>query len=217
MKFKCKICGKQFDEKYAYENHLSRKTPCDKVIEPDPDALFSCIHCGRSFSRKDTLNRHYKTCKMVGSKHSLTRRPVIKEIEEPDWESADTSIDDNEKDYIKKEEDDEKEDIKSIVHKKITHYVYLLQEREFIKTNENIYKIGRSEKENNKRFNQYPNGSILLFQIICINCVKMESEIIKKFKEKFIQRKDIGREYFEGDYKTMINFIYRMVKNEDST
>jgi hypothetical protein len=28
-----------------------------------------------------------------------------------------------------------------------TNYIYLLQEREFIKTNENIYKIGMTTKE----------------------------------------------------------------------
>lgn len=50
------------------------------------------------------------------------------------------------------------------------NYVYLLQEREFIKTNENIYKVGRTKKENYQRFNQYPKSSILLFQTICNNC-----------------------------------------------
>lgn len=33
-----------------------------------------------------------------------------------------------------------------------TQYIYLLQEREFIKTNENIYKIGKTKQENCKRF-----------------------------------------------------------------
>jgi hypothetical protein len=30
-------------------------------------------------------------------------------------------------------------------------YIYLLQEREFIKTNEPIYKVGRTKAEHNKR------------------------------------------------------------------
>ena len=49
----------------------------------------------------------------------------------------------------------------------MSNYIYLLQEREFIKTNENIYKIGMTTKLNFERFNQYPKGSVLLFQIIC--------------------------------------------------
>ena len=61
------------------------------------------------------------------------------------------------------------------------NYIYLLQEREFIKTNESIYKIGRTKQEHNKRLNQYPKGSILLVQIICSNCVIMEKKIITFF------------------------------------
>ncbi len=95
-----------------------------------------------------------------------------------------------------------------------SQYIYLLQEREFIKTKENVYKVGMTEKENHKRFNQYPKGSILLFQIICKNCKNMEKNIIKQFKEKFKQRKDFGNEYFEGEYKNMIDIIYLTVKDE---
>ena len=43
-----------------------------------------------------------------------------------------------------------------------TQYIYLLQEREFIKTKEPIYKIGKTKQVNNKRFGQYPKGSVLL-------------------------------------------------------
>jgi len=99
-------------------------------------------------------------------------------------------------------------------NKIIINYIYLLQEREFIKTKENIYKIGRTKKENYFRFNQYPNGSILLFQMICNNCENIEGQIIKKFHEIFNQRKEIGNEYFEGDYKIMIDIIYLIIKNE---
>jgi hypothetical protein len=97
-----------------------------------------------------------------------------------------------------------------------TNYIYLLQEREFIKTKENIYKVGMTKKENHERFNQYPKSSILLFQIICNDCKNIERHVVKKFKETFKQRKDIGNEYFEGDYKNMIGIIYLIVKNENN-
>ena len=95
-----------------------------------------------------------------------------------------------------------------------TNYIYLLQEREFIKTKENVYKVGMTKKENHKRFNQYPKGSVLLFQMICNDCNNIEKSVIKIFKEIFIQRKDIGNEYFEGDYKYMIDIIYLAIKND---
>jgi hypothetical protein len=36
----------------------------------------------------------------------------------------------------------------------IINYIYLLQEREFVKTKETIYKVGMTKKENYIRFNQ---------------------------------------------------------------
>jgi len=97
-----------------------------------------------------------------------------------------------------------------------TNYIYLLQEREFIKSKENIYKVGMTKKENHIRFNQYPKGSVLLFQMICNNCKSIEKQIIKLFIEKFENRKDIGSEYFEGEYKSMIDIIYLTIKNEEN-
>ena len=95
-----------------------------------------------------------------------------------------------------------------------SNYIYLLQEREFLKTKENVFKIGMTTKQNHERFNQYPKGSILLYQMICENCKNMENQIITSFKENFTQRKDIGTEYFEGNYKNMIDIIYLTIKNE---
>lgn len=97
-----------------------------------------------------------------------------------------------------------------------TNYIYLLQEREFIKTKENVYKVGMTTKENFSRFNQYPKGSILLFQMICNNCKNIEKQVIELFKKSkdIKHRKDIGKEYFEGCYKNMINIIYLTIKDE---
>jgi len=77
-------------------------------------------------------------------------------------------------------------------------YIYLLKEREFIKTGEDIFKIGRSSQFNDKRIKQYPKGSMVLLMIFCGNSKQIEIFLINKFKEIFIQRKDIGVEYFEG-------------------
>jgi hypothetical protein len=54
------------------------------------------------------------------------------------------------------------------------HYIYILREREFIKTNENIYKVGKTTKMAYKRFNQYPNGSKLELMISVDDCDSKE-------------------------------------------
>lgn len=95
-------------------------------------------------------------------------------------------------------------------------FIYLIKEREFIKTKEPIYKIGKTKQENLQRIKSYPNGSILLLYIITNNCDKKEKLIIQKFKEHFIHKKEIGNEYFMGDYNDMINIILSFIYNKNS-
>jgi hypothetical protein len=95
-----------------------------------------------------------------------------------------------------------------------SQYVYLIQEREFANSKEKIYKIGKSKQINFTRFMQYPKGSILISQITCHNCDSCESEMISFFKKKYIQRKDIGLEYFEGDYRYMILDIQAIITKQ---
>lgn len=90
-------------------------------------------------------------------------------------------------------------------------YIYLLRTRHF--KEENVYKVGQTSRENLKRVSEY-KGGLLLFQMICNNCKYMERVILKKFKKKFKQRNDEGTEYFQGDYKEMIDIIYSEIKNE---
>ena len=94
-------------------------------------------------------------------------------------------------------------------------YIYLILEREFIKTNENIYKIGRSNQNNDKRIKQYPNNSKLILQTICLDCHFSENKIISLFKTKYIHRNDIGHEYFEGDVFEMRKDINKIIDEFD--
>jgi hypothetical protein len=89
----------------------------------------------------------------------------------------------------------------------MSEYIYCLIEREFIKTGENVFKIGRTNQDNYDRFKQYPKGSKLIYQCMCVNSKEAEKDIIKKSKEKLKLRKDIGNEYFEGDINVLIDII----------
>ena len=95
-------------------------------------------------------------------------------------------------------------------------YIYLIKEREFIKTEDEIYKIGRSSQYNAKRINQYPNGSIILLIIFCGNSGEIEKFLITEFKKLFKQRRDIGLEYFEGCFLKMRDVITENVKKLDN-
>ena len=110
---------------------------------------------------------------------------------------------------------EEKKPNNTLTFNKITpQYIYLLKEREFLKTNEEIYKIGKTKQKNLDRFKQYPKSSILIFQILCEDCDNLERRLIKLFKKNYIHSNKIGAEYFQGDYKSMIKDIYRIVSEE---
>jgi excinuclease UvrABC nuclease subunit len=53
--------------------------------------------------------------------------------------------------------------------------IYLVQEREFIKTNEDVYKIGKSNNLS-QRVRGYPKGSRLLLLILCKNVNDIEKK-----------------------------------------
>jgi hypothetical protein len=96
----------------------------------------------------------------------------------------------------------------------IIHYIYLLIEREFLNSGEPVYTIGRSRRSHKKttlltqRVCEYPKGSKCILCRIVGDCYLAEDTIKKTFSQIFIQRKDIGIEYFEGDIELMkLEFI----------
>lgn len=103
-----------------------------------------------------------------------------------------------------------------IVDRKIEKigYLYIIKEREFLKTNENIYKVGCTENIN-KRVSQYPKGSLILFLLAIFNFRNIEKLWIKQLNDikEIKNRKDIGREYFEGDYLIMINKLINILSS----
>jgi len=101
--------------------------------------------------------------------------------------------------------------------------LYLIHTREFISTNKEIYKIGRSSNIEN-RIRNYPNGSKILLAIINKNSIQCEKDLIKQFKLIFTQKQFYGNEYFEGDKYEMINMMCDYIitdnkecKREDET
>lgn len=72
----------------------------------------------------------------------------------------------------------------------------MVKEREFIKTDEAIYKIGKSTNIKS-RMPSYPKNSIIYGIVYSCDVHKAEKDLIRHFDERFKQRPDIGREYYE--------------------
>ena len=95
------------------------------------------------------------------------------------------------------------------------NYIYLVRIREYVKTNEQIYKFGRTDQELRFRMYGYPKGSQVILVLTVKNCVDFETSMIKIFKKKFIQRRDLGTEYFEGDPYKMVALISEKALSEN--
>jgi hypothetical protein len=94
------------------------------------------------------------------------------------------------------------------------NYIYILKPREFIRTNENIYKIGRTCQNDMTRIKQYPKGSELILFRKCIDCIKVEACLIKELKIKYTHMPIYGNEYFEGNELDIIKDVNNIIDNE---
>jgi hypothetical protein len=94
-------------------------------------------------------------------------------------------------------------------------FIYILKEREFVKSNEEIYKIGKTRSLTN-RIGDYPKGSKLKLIYPCEGMDTIEKELLLLFDEKFIRMVDVGREYFRGDLNVMVNLVTNHIASKTS-
>ena len=93
--------------------------------------------------------------------------------------------------------------------------IYLIQLTNFVTTNQNVYKIGRTEQSNmNNRLRNYDRGYELYIVMNVDDTLKVEKEILNAFNSEF-KRYNLGdyknsREYFIGDIDKMTDIIYEI-------
>ena len=92
------------------------------------------------------------------------------------------------------------------------HFIYLLREREFVRLNEECYKVGRTSQDPAKRFEGYPKGSEIILYIAVDNSITAEKQLLTIFKKEFKQKKDYGSEYFCGENPDDKNVKNDMIK-----
>ena len=92
-------------------------------------------------------------------------------------------------------------------------YIYLLREREFIKSDENIYKVGKTINYH-RRFQNYPKNSHVICVMSTESMSTAERKLLKGMRDnvKLVNRKDIGREYFEGNLRQIKQIFFRVMK-----
>ncbi len=96
----------------------------------------------------------------------------------------------------------------------MTEYVYIIQEREHLNAQKNIYKIGKTKRPPSERIKEYPKGSKPITFLLVNDCNECEKELKTEFIKKFIQRKDIGVEYFEGELDDIVDMFLQIAKTQ---
>lgn len=185
----CQKCGKMLSSKRNLNSHLQRNVPCD----------YQCKICDLKFDNYDNYYYHQKS--KHGEKSSTSN--------DTDNNNVSTSIGDNAKNSSIYNEAPSKSP--QIIPKKKSKKgkVYLLQQPD---NPSNVWKIGRTARTLHERISGYQKGTTASFHAEVSDCYACETAIKDEFKKKFIQRKDRGMEWFEGDGADMIELMKEIVE-----
>lgn len=162
------------------------------------------------FSSKELLNKDPFSFPEINNKLEITRKI--------NWISSSNNyyqIMPSEVEKTKKENNIMEIDLAplndSYIGNSIMNYIYIIKDRTSVELNKNIYKIGKTKQDNLNRFKGYPKGFKIVFIIACSNCDLIEKNLINMFKQKYIQIKEYGNEYFQGNVEMMIKDIVSLV------
>lgn len=180
--------------------------------------MSSCV-CGKLIMHNH-LKRHQKSCKdyhvQEKTKDLKKENKILKDnlkamqrkIFEMSYNDYETINEDLQKENQQLKQ--ELEECKAKIGKQ--GYNYIVHTRESQRTNENVFKIGRT-KCIEKRLKQYPKGTKLVHLRNSKDDICSESILKRKFLTHFKQRSEYGSEYFEGDLSDMKIVFDKIMRN----
>lgn len=180
MEFGCSVCEYVSCIKRDVVRHINRKKSCGpgtKEIIEIPIEI-NCEYCNNNFSTKANLKDHQTThCK---------KKDAIKDTKIVELERQLRN-----KNVVQNTSDTEDE-----------NYIYLIKIYPY---NDNIYKVGRTS-DLMTRLASYKRYKVV-FITSCQNDVGCEGDLVKIYKENTTQCKEMGNEYFYGEYQQMKTLI----------
>ena len=230
--YKCNKCNKEFNQKCNYMSHINKKFSCINTNEEKNIIIYKCDKCNKEFNQKCNYITHINrkiSCDGIDSKNNQLLLK-IKELENINKELIQDDIISKRENRTLKEllnnKDIEIKDLyKNIYYKikdndikiKMTEgYIYIIRECDFVRLNENIYKIGRTAKINPEdRFQKYRKGTEIIGFFKVNDSVECENKIIKCFSNhtNITKMKEYGKEYFQGNKNELLNEMLQIVKN----
>ena len=199
----CNKCNKNFSRKQSYEIHINRKIPC--IPENNINKIIILEEKIKKLENENKNNFEEKI-KLLEEKNLILHTQNCDK--DKCLEKKDLEIKNLYKNIYSKNSD--------IQIKKIQEYVYIIRECDFVRLNENIYKIGRTAKINPEdRFQKYRKGTEIIGFFKVNDSVECENKIIKCFSNHNNIKKmsEYGKEYFQGNKNELLNEILQIVTN----
>ena len=107
----CPFCTYQFTTQRRLESHLRRKNPCTNrpaEIQLEPD-VFVCQYCEKKLSRKDSLNRHLRVCKLkISLDNNISEKVVLSDLKEEIISEINNKLDEKDKSFLQQLQKQEK-------------------------------------------------------------------------------------------------------------
>ena len=91
-------------------------------------------------------------------------------------------------------------------------YLYIIHVREFIRSREPIFKVGRTDNIS-RRLSQYPKGSKLIATVAVDDMVRCETRLLSRLCSTCMIRVDLGREYVQGCLKTISKIMNEVAES----
>lgn len=219
-KYVCNRCNYESLYRKNILRHISRTNPCvgnNEIKINVVDVIIICPDCNNTYETYDGLKKHQRiSCKMIKQDNKQDNKQDKQNNKQAKQQDNDLTT--KMKAFGKIILDSYQSKLKKIsntsTENNTTDYIYLIQTREFINSDQNIYKIGKTKQEHCKRLNSYPIGSEPLYFRKCIDCDNCEKMLLIMFTKKYERKLRYGNEYFEGDFTSMINDINDFINVE---
>jgi phenolic acid decarboxylase len=220
--YKCDKCLKEFNKKHNYEVHINRKFSCiNNYIDKDL-IIQNLTDENIELKNKEVQNRLLNNIELTNTIKTLEDK--IKQLEDKTLilytQNKEKQELLNNKDieikHLYQNKNTKNKDDEDIKIKMVQGYVYIIRECDFVRLNEDIYKIGRTAKTNPEdRFQKYRKGTEIIGFFKVNDSIECENKIIKCFSNhaNITKMNEYGKEYFQGDKNELLNEMLQIVKH----
>lgn len=203
MSFVCDWCNKKLSSQQWLDKHQNELVvPCN----------LKCRNCDLTLSSKYLFRKHADECGVATDSTSTTDTDKTKPPPAKPKKRKRTPP--SKKEVVPRNNPGNK---KQVLPRNKPGYFYIVHTRRNQLLNENIFKVGKTQRSLNQRLHGYDKHSELLFSMRVHDCHYVETILKQRFGQEFeAQTEEYGVrcEYFRGDLTRMIQIAVETIIDE---